>query len=180
MRLTSLARRYAGALFEAARDTDIVDKVESDLGMMTWSLESVPRLSETLSHPLIPAEKKKAIVREIFEGKVDGITLDFLCLIIDRRREEALTDVEIEYVQIADNWRGVVKATVTSAVALTDDERNRLIAKLEAFTGKRVELGMEQDSSLIGGVVVRIGDTVIDGSVKGYLAALKVRLLGKE
>lgn len=180
MRLISLARRYAGALFEAAKDADIIDKVESDLGMMTYSLNAVPRLSETLSHPLIPSEKKKEIAREIFEGNVDVITLDFLCLLIDKRREEVLTDIETEYIQIADNWSGIVKAAVTSVVELTEDEQRRLQSKIAAQTGKTVVLEMHQDPSLIGGVVVKIGDTIIDGSIKSYLAALRDQLLGKE
>lgn len=180
MRLISLARRYAGALFEAAKDADIIDKVESDLGMMTYSLNAVPRLSEALSHPLIPSVKKKEIAREIFEGNVDTITLDFLCLLIDKHREEVLTDIETEYIQIADSWRGIVKAVVTSAVALTDDEQHRIQSKIAAQTGKTVALEIHQDPSLIGGVIVKIGDTIIDGSIKSYLAALRDQLLGKE
>ncbi|MHB0998985.1 MAG: ATP synthase F1 subunit delta [Armatimonadota bacterium] len=180
MRLTSLARRYAGALFETAREADIIDKVESDLGLMTYTMQSMPSLAETVNHPLIPADRKKNIVREVFGSNVQSITLDFLCLLIDRRREEILEDAEYEYIQIANNYRGVVEANVTSAVALTEDEQTRLRAKLEGLTGKKIELQIQEDKDLIGGLVVKIGDTVIDGSVKGYLAALKDRLLGRE
>jgi len=180
MRLSTLARRYAGAIFEAARSADIIDRVESDLGLVTYSLQAMPRLREVLSHPLIPAARKKEIAAEVFAGEVEAVTLDFLDLLIDKRREEIVEDVEREYVRLANEFRGIVPAMASSAVPLTPGERTRLRAKLEEFTGKKIELQVEEDPTLVGGLTVKIGDTVIDGSVKGYLASLKDRLLGKE
>ncbi|MDI6827573.1 MAG: F0F1 ATP synthase subunit delta [Armatimonadota bacterium] len=179
MRLTVLARRYAGALFAAAKASDCIDLVESDLGLVTYSLENVPQLAEVLKQPLIPIERKKEIVKDIFSGRVQELTLDFLDLVIEKRREFILTEVEKEYVKLANEYRGVLPIKVTSAVPLTSDEKSMLRTKLEAFTGKRVELELHEDPSLIGGLVVRIGDTVIDGSVKGYLESLKNQMLGK-
>ncbi len=180
MRLTTLARRYAGALFAAARGADIIDLVESDLGLITYSIESMPDLKVALEHPLIPRGRKKEIAREVFSGKVEAITLNFLDLLMDKRREAIIQDVELEYVQLANAFRGVTSATVTSAVPLAADELSALKAKLEEFTGKKVNLQLDEDSSLIGGVVIRIGDRIIDGSVRGYLASLKDKLLGRE
>jgi F-type H+-transporting ATPase subunit delta len=180
MRLTRLARRYAAALFETAKSADIIDKVESDLGLITWTLENVPRLSDVLLNPLIVDDDKKNIVQEIFKDKIDEITLDFIFLLIDRKREGILADIEAEYVAYADSWRGIIRVLVTCAVPITDDERNKLTAALEDFTEKKVQLQLEVDASLIGGMIVQIGDTIIDGSVKGYLNALRNRLLGQE
>lgn len=180
MRLTSLARRYAGALFTQAKDTDAIDRIESDLGLITYSLQTMPRLSEVLSHPLIPAAQKKKIVAEVFKNEIEPLTLHFVELLIDKRREELLEDTEQEFVKLANESRGVVPATATSAVPLTPEEKTQLRASLEASTGKKIELHTDEDPSLIGGVVVKIGDTIIDGSVSGYLAALKNRLLGRE
>lgn len=180
MRQSTLARRYAGALFEQARTANAVDRIESDLGMVTYSVQSMPRLQETLTHPLIPADRKKAIIAQVFEKSIDSITLNFLYLLIDKRREDIIADTEQEYVVLANDFRGVVPAMATSAVPLTADEKTSLQAKLEVFTGRKVELHIDEDPELIGGLVVRIGDTVIDGSVRGYLAALKDKLLGRE
>lgn len=180
MRPTALARRYAGALFGAAKDADVVDKIESDLGFLTYSLETVPRLQEVLSHPLIPADQKRGIIAEAFSEEIQQIALHFLGLLIDKRREAILPDVEQEYVRIANEFRGIVPAVVTSAAPLSADERKKLQAKLEESTGKRLDLRLEEDPSLIGGLTVRIGDTIMDGSVRGYLASLKERLLGRE
>ena len=116
MRLTGLARRYAGALFEAAKGLNAVDNVESDLGMVTYSLDETPQLGETLTHPLIPADRKKQIISSIFKGKVQDVTLDFLFLLVDKRREEIIPDVESEYVSLANQYRKIVTVAVTSAV----------------------------------------------------------------
>jgi len=180
MRLTILTRRYAGALFGAAKDADAIDRVESDLGLIAYSLQTMPRLREVLSHPLIPAGRKKEIVAEVFKSRIQDVTRHFLDLLIDKRREEILEEVEREYVRLANEFRGVMPVSGASAVPLTSEERARLRAGLEEFTGKRVELQLEEDGSLIGGLVLRIGDTVIDGSVRGYLASLKDQLLGRE
>lgn len=183
MRTTTLARRYAGALFETARQSDVIDvidKVESDLGMIGYSLQTMPRLVEALNHPLIPRERKKAIVSDIFKDKVQAVTLRFLELVIDKRREEILPEIEPEYVRLANDWRGIISVAVISAVPLTGDEIAALKAKLDEFTGKRTDLDLQGDPGLIGGLTVRIGDTVMDGSVRGYLASLKEKMRGND
>ncbi len=180
MRLSALALRYAGALFAAAREANAVDAVESDLGMITWSLGEVPRLEETLTHPLIPAARKKSIAESVFKGKVQDITLHFLRLVVDKRRESILPEVETEYVRLANDFRNVCIVNVTSAVALTDDEKAKLTEKLSRATGKTVRLALAEEPDLVGGLVVQIGDTVTDGSIKGNLASLREKLLGRE
>jgi len=181
MRMTTLARRYAGALFETAKQSDVIDvidKIESDLGLVSHSLETMPKLVEALNHPLIPRERKKAIVSNIFKDKVQAVTMRFVELVIDKRREGILPEIEPEYVRLANEWRGIVSVAVTSAVPLSKDEVTALKARLDRFTGKRTDLELQEDPDLIGGLTVRIGDTVMDGSVRGYLASLREQMRG--
>ena len=178
MRLSTLARRYAGALFEIARQSDVIDQVESDLGMIGYSLQTMPKLVETLRHPLIPPVRKKAIVAEIFRDHVQDVTLRFVELVIDKRREEILPDVEPEYVRLANDYRGILPVAITSAVPLTKDEMRLLKGRLDELTGKNTDLELSEDPDLIGGLTICIGDTVIDGSVRGYLAVLREQMLG--
>lgn len=180
MRTNALSRRYAGALFETARKAKVIDPVESDLGLLTYSLEATPTLREALNHPLIPPDRKKSMVRELFAESVQDITLDFLGLLVDKKREAILEDVESEYLKIANEYRNIVSVRVTSAVELTPEECKVLRSKLEQFTGKNVDLQVQQDRGLIGGLIVRIGDTILDGSVAGNLIALRNQLLSKE
>jgi len=177
MKMTALATRYADAILGQAKELNAVDKVESDLGLLAYSLRTMPKLNEALAHPLIAAKKKKQIAAEVFENKVDQVALDFMGLLIDKRRVNLIEGIEEEYVRLANEYRGVTPALVTSAVPITKEEQRLLQQKLEVFTGKRVELSIEEDSALIGGLIVRIGDTIIDGSVRGYLSNLKEKLL---
>ncbi len=172
-----IVRRYATALFNAASKAGIIDQVESDLGLISYVLESSPRLTEALQAPLVPAENKRAILESIFGGKVHEITLSYLNLLVDKRREEAMIATEAAYIDLANEARGIITVDVTSAVELTPEEAARLKAKLSAMTGKVAELAVRVDPSIIGGVIVKIGDRVIDGSVKGQLAALREELL---
>ena len=180
MRQSAVARRYAGALFQAAKEAGAIESVESDLGLISYSLEANPRLREALTHPLIPESRKKEIIADVFAGSVQDVTLDFLYLVTDKRREAILTDVEVEYVRLANNYRNVVPVQATTAVQLSPDETAALRGKLERFTGKNVQLELSEDPWIIGGLIIQIGDTVIDGSVRGYLSSLREKLLGRE
>jgi F-type H+-transporting ATPase subunit delta len=180
MNQSAVAKRYAAALFKTAVNADMIDNVESDLGLITYSLETIPRLAEVLEHPLIPSERKKEIVTDVFSDKVSEISLNFLYLVIDKRREKILADVEAEFVKLANELRGVEPVEVATAVPLTADERTALQEKLEKLTGKKAELHITLDPTLIGGLKIRIGDRIIDGSIAGYLASLRNKLLGKD
>jgi F-type H+-transporting ATPase subunit delta len=173
-----IVRRYATALFRAANKAGIIDQVESDLGLVSYTIESSPRLAKVLRSPQIPRDVKRDILRAIFEGKVHEVTLSYLFLLVDKRREEAMTATEAVFVELANEARGIVVVDVTSAIELTRQEENRLREKLSVRTGKRVELVVHIDPSVIGGMIVKIGDTLIDGSIRGQLIALKEKMIG--
>lgn len=172
-----IVRRYASALFAAASRADAVDQVESDLGLVSLTVESAPALLEAITSPIIPPDKKRAILEEIFKGKAHEITLSYLRLLVDKRREEAILQTEEEYVLLANEARGIVEAEATTATPLDEVQQGQLTSKLSATTGKQIRLECKVDPTVIGGVLVRIGDRVIDGSIKGQLAALREQLL---
>lgn len=174
-----IVRRYAAALFRSAQGADAVDLVESDLGLITYTFESNPMLGEAAQSPLIPADKKREIVTSIFRNKIHEVTLFYLYLLIDNRREDVITETEREYIDLANESRGIISAEVTAAVELTEDETHRLKSRLSEIAGKHVTLEVTIDTSIIGGLVVRIGDTVMDGSIKGHLQRIKEELIGK-
>jgi F-type H+-transporting ATPase subunit delta len=176
---TRIVRRYAAALFQSAQKVEVVDLVESDLGLITYTMETIPTLSEALVSPLIPASKKREVVTSIFRDKIHEITLFYLYLLIDNRREEVIKQTEFEYIRLANEARGIVAAQVTAAIELTESEMAKLKANLSEQMGKRVDITVTVDPSIIGGLIVRIGDTVMDGSVTGQLEKLLEDWSGK-
>ena len=172
-----IARRYVTALFNAASKAGLIDRVESDLGLVSYTFESLPELFESIVSPVVPNKTKREIVRSIFEGKVEAITLDYLYLLIDKHREEAISQTEEIYILLANEARGMTTADVTTAIDLDKTLETALAAKLSKITGKKVSLNLAVDPAIIGGVMVKIGDRVIDGSIKGQLAALREMLL---
>lgn len=175
-----IVRRYATALFNSAQSADAIDLVESDLGLISYTFEASPQLKDVMVSPLIPSDKKREIVTSIFQGKIQDVTLYYLYLLIDNRREDVVTETEAEYIRVANEVRGVISATVTAAVELTSDEIIRLRAKLSEMTGKQVDVVVDIDPAIIGGLIVRVGDTVMDGSIAGHLAKIKDEFIGKQ
>jgi F-type H+-transporting ATPase subunit delta len=173
---TRIVRRYAAALFKAAQKVDLIDIVESDLGMVSFIFENSPDMWGAIRSPVVSPEKKHQVLRDVFGGKVQQMTLDYLDLLVDKRREEAITKTQEEYVALANEARGLVEADVTTAVALDADNETRLRDKLGLVTGKHVRLRKLVEPEIMGGVIVKIGDSIIDGSIRGRLAELKEKL----
>jgi len=174
-----VARRYAGALFQQTLQEGIVDQVGEDLRLIASTMDSMPTLRQFFNQPMVPPRRKRSAMEILFEGKVQDLTLRFLFLLIDKRREAILDRVHPEYEALANEARRMVVARVATAIPMTPDQEARLQARLQRVTGKTVRLETEVDPAIIGGVKVRIGDTVMDGSIQGALASLAERLQGQ-
>ena len=172
----AVASRYAEALYEIATREKAVDQIEQELKALEAILDENDDLKKVLFHPQITAADKKDFLQKLFGGKVAAVTMNFLALLVDRRREGFFADIAAEFVKTANASRNIVAAQVISAVALNDKEKKELDQLLAKLTGKKVQTTFGVDSSLIGGVVVRIGDKIIDGSIRTRLAALQERL----
>jgi F-type H+-transporting ATPase subunit delta len=173
----SIARRYAQALFSTAMKAGTVERVETDLEMIDALLRTSPRLLRILRAPTIGAAEKKELARRLFESQISNLTLRFLSLLIDKRREGVLPEINREFRSLSYGARGILPVTATVATHLTAEERARLIEALVRRTGKTIELSEEVDPELIGGMVLRLGDTIIDGSVAGQLRRLRQQLV---
>ncbi|HPZ42713.1 MAG TPA: F0F1 ATP synthase subunit delta [Bacillota bacterium] len=177
MRGGPVAGRYAAALYDIASEKkNMVDKVESELKAIKGVIEDNPDLQRLLYHPQITPAAKKDLLEKLFKGKISDVTSNFLALLVDRRRETYLLDIMAEFIALANAGRNIITAQVTTAVELNDQEKGELNRVLARLTGKKIQASYDVDPSLIGGVVVRMGDKFIDGSIKTKLAALKERL----
>jgi len=165
-----LAGRYASALFQAAASKGEEQKVQAELGgAQKQLLESMA----ALRHPRVSTADKKKLLDAQLTGKVGAITLKFLNLLVDKKRFELLPMVGANFGRMAAEKRGAVKAVVRTARPLSADEQKQLIAKLKVFAGKDIELDVKEDPELIGGVSVKIGDWVLDSSLRGQLRRMK-------
>ena len=173
----AVARRYAHAMFELALEGDILDSLESDLKGVLEIVEGYPELQRIIYHPQVTSKDKKELVGNIFSEYISPVAKNSLFFLIDRRRESFLGDIVAAFILLANQHRNIVEVHVTSAVEMNEKEQKNLAKVLDKLAGKKVQPEYAVDPSLIGGVVVRIGDRVIDGSVKTRLATLRDRLI---
>ena len=173
---TTIARRYAQALFQEAEQNGNVEQVDEDVDLIRTSLDDSRELVRVFESPIIPREKKEAIVSALFKDRLQPVTLHFLQLLIEKKREDLFPAVVRAYGALRDKQLGIVEARVRTATPLADAERERLETALEERTGQSVRLEEDVDPSIIGGLVVRIGDTVYDSSVRHQLGVLREQL----
>lgn len=180
---TRAAKRYATALFHAAQKTGTLDTVEDNIEQVVALMHQMAELKDMWLSPLIPASRKRTIIGKILGGDradaVNPLTLSFLDLLIDKGREEVLDDVARELRYLADEARHQVRATAVFAVEPTEAERLALTRSLEARTSCQVQLSYHVDPGILGGVIVHLQDTLIDGSVRGTLERLREQLLAE-
>ncbi|KJS68508.1 MAG: ATP synthase F0F1 subunit delta [Peptococcaceae bacterium BICA1-7] len=172
----AVGSRYAEALYTIAEREKSVEVIEQELIAVDAVVRDNRDLQKVLYHPRITSEDKKSLLSELLSGKVSQVTLEFLNLLVDRQREQFLSVIVEYYINLANKARNITEAKVTSAVELTAKEQKEMAALLDKITGKKVETSFSVDPSLIGGVVVRIGDRVIDGSIRTRLATLREHL----
>jgi F-type H+-transporting ATPase subunit delta len=167
---------YARALFEIARAEGTIDEVEDELFRFARSYESSDALRTALTDELVPAAKRQAIVEDLLGGKATSTTTQLVSMVVGSGRGRDLPAIIDKLVARASNSKNLEVAEVRCAVALTDDQQDRLKAALANATGKAVNLKMIIDPSVLGGIVATVGDTVIDGSVRTRVDQLKSRL----
>jgi F-type H+-transporting ATPase subunit delta len=171
------SRRYASALLSAAEEGQFLDQIIGELKQIREVLANSRDLVHALRSPLIKGDKKIHILEEIFRDSVGEKMHLFLSLIALKKRAGLLPEIIDEFQALLDEKRGIVNAEVTSAVTLSDDQVSVLVAKLTASTGKTIRAKMSVNEDLIGGVAVKIGDTIYDGSVSHQLEMLKHSLM---
>ena len=167
---------YARALFEIARAEGTIDEVEDELFRFARSYESSDELRSALTDDQVPVAKRQAIVEDLLGGKATPTTTQLVSMVVGSGRGRDLPAIIDKLVARAANSKNLSVAEVRSAVALTDDQQDRLKAALTNATGKQVSVKVIIDPSILGGIVATVGDTVIDGSVRTRVEQLKSRL----
>jgi F-type H+-transporting ATPase subunit delta len=170
---TIVAKRYAKALFEVAAERNEVARVEEDLGLVLRVIRDYPEYGKLLEHPNIDAKTKVNMLKQAFHGKVTDAVFNTLQLLVERRRESVLTELVNAYVKIANDALGQAKATVYTPFPLTEQEERDIAETFGRMVGKKIRVEPVIDRSLLGGLQVRIGDRLFDGSLSGKLERLQ-------
>ena len=174
-----VARRYASAVFAAASKAGNVDAVVSDLTQFSALISGSANLQSLWRSPLISAAGKEKAVAGVLKGKCETLTLSLLTLLIAKSREEMLPGVVTELQRLADAANGIVRAEAVFALVPTPDQVARLRRSLEQRTGQRIELTVDTEPAVLGGVLVRLQDKLIDGTVRGSLERMRDHLLAE-
>ncbi len=171
----NVARVYARALFDAAREARVVEAVGGDLGDFVAALAASASLRDVLADPQIDASAKQRILVEITR---DGqpLVANALQLLLERGRFGLVAELREVYEALAAAEADVVKVEVISAVKLSAAVRKKIAARVAGVAGRRVELAARVDPDIIGGLVLRVGDVIVDGSVQARIRQLRRRL----
>jgi F-type H+-transporting ATPase subunit delta len=175
-----IARRYARALFEQARDQKVLDRVSEDLKSIKKIYDESSDFRMMLASPIIHTSEKKGVFEQLFKTKVHTLTYDFLILLLDKNREEWLPSIIDYFMRLSDEARGIIRAQLITAQKLAKDQLNALKKQLDNFSGKNVVVEQQVDESLLGGFVVHLDDTVIDTSLRNQLAKLRDSMVSVE
>ncbi len=175
-RRKSAARRYAEAAFQVAVRDDALDAWRKDLDTAA-AVVGEERIGRALANPAIPLETRIATAEATFGRLVGPKVMNLLGLMLRRGRIQELPRLAAEFSRLDDERQGIARASVTSTLPLEPDEVSALKERLASSTDRRVELDLNVDPELLGGLVVRLGDLLVDGSVRSRLERLRNRLV---
>lgn len=178
---TIIARNYAETLLELARRSGGDQAIEAygrALEEVSELLRREPRVREFLATPRVTTDERKRAMEATFEGRVPEPFLRFLLVVVEKRRQTLLREIAAEYVKLVDELSGRVRAHVTTAREADRALQDEIVATLEKRLGKTIIPSFTADPALLGGVVIRVGDEIYDGSIRRRISRLKRRMMG--
>ncbi len=175
-----VTKRYAKALFELAKENDLLAGVDKNLAYLRQIAEKSDQFQEILISPVIQMSKKKEVFEKLFRAELSELTINFLNLLLLKNREPLLLDIIDQFDKLKDAAEGIVRGHLFSASEFDDKQKKLLVEQLEKMTGKQVVLQEDLDKTLLGGFVVRLDDTVIDSSLKTQLTRLREKMISGE
>jgi F-type H+-transporting ATPase subunit delta len=168
-------RMYARALFQAARDAGRLEEVATDLAALASALEEIPELRAFLRNPQVEPAGKAAVLEEISAG-ADELVRNFLRMTAEKGRAGELAEMNAELDALVAREQNRLTVELTTAYELTDEEAQSIVRTIEAASGRTVDATRSVDPSLLGGIVLKVGSFLADGSVRGRLERLRQEL----
>ena len=172
---SNITNVYAQALFEAARDAGTLEATAADLMAFTGAMRESRELTAVMLNPRIDSATKKKVVAELTQG-ADRIFVNGINLLIDKRHADLLFDLQEQFQRLLQKERQVVEVEITSAVELPEETRAGIRKRIEDAIGKKVDIKETVRADILGGLVLRFGDVIVDSSLQAKLEQLRVRL----
>ncbi len=181
MKQTIVAKRYAKALFAVGKEEDRLSDYSIALGELAALYIEAPEVKDALTNTLYPQEVREKVLDHLIQAVGADRTLgNFLRLVQQKRRAAILPEIAEVFQQLVDSSENVSRGTVTTATEISEALQAKVQATLEKITGKKVILTTEVDPAIIGGMIAKVGDLVLDGSIKTQLAGLNESIKGSE
>jgi len=177
--ISNISKRYARAFFEIAEEEKKLEQYYNELRQVSSLIIDNKDLGGFLANPVFDQESKKKVLEKVI-GKLtlSKITINFLNLLIDKKRIDVLPDIETCFRQLMDETLKKVRVTLKTAFPLSGEMQDYITSNLKKMTGREVEVSVESDKGLLGGIVIGVGDTLYDGSIKNQLNNMR-NLLGE-
>jgi F-type H+-transporting ATPase subunit delta len=175
---SAILGRYARSLADVAFEDKVEDKIVQDLRLFDEVFRTVPAVLDVLDSPAVAGEAKGNLLAELMKQyPVNPITANFLLILLQHNRIRHFSQILDAFLSSVNERKGIVAAQVTTAIALTPEELKRIEERLSKITGKHVNIESQIDGDILGGIVVQMGSTVFDGSIRTQLADMKRRLI---
>jgi F-type H+-transporting ATPase subunit delta len=177
MNQSKIAVRYAKALFLLALEKHTIDQVYQDIQLISQALKDFNQFSLYLKSPVVKPSQKLALIREAFTGNINDISLNFLRLLVENKREEHLEDIIRRFFDVFRDYKGIKSAMVTTATPMNEQMTKKFHTLLSSIYKTEIELQTQHNASIIGGFVLKVGDQQYDASVALGLKKMKTALL---
>lgn len=173
---TLIGNRYASSVFEVGMELGKIEDFFKELNYVYNVFKSEEKLFQIFTHPRISKDEKKSLINEVFTNNISDEVFNFLFIIIDKRREKNLFDIIVEYNNIYDEYNGIIDVVVVTAVTMEESAINKLQAILENKLSKKIRISNEVDKSIIGGVLLKIDDKIVDDTLINRLRSMETSI----
>jgi F-type H+-transporting ATPase subunit delta len=172
-----VAKKYSTALFELAREKNLIDSTWDQFNMLGEYVNKDRTFLDFMAAPQVCDVKKYGLIKTAFSGKLDKPLYDFLMFLARKRRIKYLPDIIEYFDDLVRESKSIARVTCITALPISESERQRVIEKLQAKTSLKIELEEKIDTSIIGGMIIMLHNQIIDGSIRQDLIELKNRLM---
>ncbi|OGI01449.1 MAG: ATP synthase F1 subunit delta [Candidatus Melainabacteria bacterium GWF2_37_15] len=176
--LSIIADKYADAMIQLAEKNDLLDTINADLHLIKDTVKSNKDLQDFIEHPLINAEEKKEVMETIFKPHINLMSMNLIKLMADNNRLFLLSFVAECYNKILSEIRNIETAQVITAIEIDEDTKNRVKERLEKLFSKQIKIESYIDKQIIAGMIVKVKDKIIDGSIRTKFENMKKEVAG--